>query len=189
MAAVTIVLLATASASPERRDRESQGKKAGRGAEVWISIGPEMQDRMVRNKRARAEALLAEAERKVQAAEKIKNGPCRCGAASHEACKTKDVCEPEEDRQMAALRAEAVLAIREREALMLVVTALEAAKDPGRTVARLRAAELGREIDDMEALRAKLQKELGNVRSRSPEVLRLQATGTEVLSVGSALAE
>src|SRR5689334_19026126 len=67
----------------------------------------------VKEKRSKAAELRARIASDQQEFLKLKNGPCRCGAASHAECKTKDVCEPSEESRMKEYREDALSASRD----------------------------------------------------------------------------
>lgn len=183
LVAALLVVLGATSVWPQTQDEKSQGKKARGAVEIWISIGPETQDRMVQNKKARVNALLAEVENKVDAIDKIKYGPCLCGAPSHDECYKEGACEKEEEETMAALAAEGKQAQVELVEVAALAKELENTDEPIAVVAKHRAGELRKENDGMAGLRSKLQGELDKVRTRSPEGLRLRLASMEVLSI------
>jgi hypothetical protein len=70
--------------------------------------------------KAREKALIALVISSVEAIRRIENGPCLCGAATHQECKTKEVCEPQERAMVQAHRAHAEQARAELEGIRAV---------------------------------------------------------------------
>ena len=84
VSAMCIVL----AAAPYLWGGEAQNQKARGNASAFLVIGPQTRDRMQPGMLARAHALRTEWKQKELAAKKIADGPCMCGAPSHNDCKT-----------------------------------------------------------------------------------------------------
>ncbi len=107
-AAGLLIAVSSTSDSPLRSADDSQAtSQERRPVEIWISIGSEAQQLVLDGKKARQKELLQDVQTLTDKVKQIQDGPCRCGAASHGACKTPNVCEPIEKAQMDCLTLEA----------------------------------------------------------------------------------
>jgi hypothetical protein len=162
---------------------------SGKKTEVYITLGPETREQLIASKKARATALLADIKAKHQAINKIKYGPCMCGAPSHKACPTPEKCEPIEEKMMANLAIQA----KPSYAIFVEVDAirkeLEQSADPLAVIVRRRRAGLQKEVAHLSDLRRKLDRELARVDARPPEEAALRVGQLKFLTLADTLSD
>lgn len=153
-------------------------------------ISPEMKERIIQKKMDQAKALARLAKEKTAARDRIKDGPCMCGAASHKKCSTPGVCEPKEQKMMDLLDMQARQANAKLGILLGQLPDIKAEENAGKALARLRGQDLKKEMRQTLKLRDLLQKELEKVQARPAldlrsqlSAVRLQLTTMETLSL------